>query len=269
MTLIGLFDLEALGEDIFAAPAGPSAEGRMFGGQIMAQALAAAADTIPPERVPHSFHAAFTSPADASLPLQLSVWRVRDGRGHTTRQVGVTQNDRVICLATTMWRHPEAGRSHAIDRQLGSRPTEPQSLPYRAPGVLTASLDLRWSPGSEPNSSLLWFRVDGPRRNGALWHNLVALYVSDLWFADPLVRVHGENFDSPSVRISSVSHTVWFHEGIELREWHVLSSRSPVSRDGLGIVTGELLSEDGVLKATIVQEALLRRRPPSPTEVNR
>jgi acyl-CoA thioesterase-2 len=233
---------------------------RTFGGHLLAQALMATARTVPRDWLPVSLHAIFLRPGDAGEPVCYQTGSPRDGRAYATRTVEATQESRLLAKVLAQWQFPEEwfDASDAGDA-LPELPPE-QALPYASPGVLTRALDLRWV--DTPTGRGLWFRPRGGLPEDPVFHTCVALYVSDLWLVDTLLRRFGERFDSPAVRASSLDHAAWFHRPPALDDWVYLGSTAPVAAGGRGLVQAQLRSAAGELLATFAQEASVRSRPP-------
>lgn len=237
---------------------------RIFGGQLVGQAIAAAARTASPSQLPASIRGVFLRPGDASLPTRYRVERVRDGRAYATREVVASQGDRTLATFTTQWHAAEQWSDHDDRETPPAMPDTAQQLPYPARGVLSDALDLRWL--DTPSGRGLWFRPLETLAPDPVLHACVAGYVSDLWLGDTLLRRHGLQYDDPSVRASSLDYAAWIHRPVDLDEWLYLASSAPVTAGGRGLVQGVLRTRSGSRVATIVQEVSVRTRvrPPQP-----
>lgn len=231
---------------------------RMFGGLLLAQALMSTARTVPPDFRPVSMHALFLRPGDSGQPTGYRVGSPRDGRAYATRTSEASQHGRTLASMVVQWQRPEEWLdADGVDGGLPERPRE-QPLPYAAPGVLTEVLDLRWV--DTATGRALWFRPRVTLPADPVLHTAVALYVSDLWLVDTLLRRFGERFDSPGIRAGSLDHAAWFHRAPVLDDWVCLTSWAPVAAGGRGLVEARLRGANGVLLATFVQEASVRIR---------
>lgn len=231
---------------------------RPFGGHILAQALRATAQTMPGGWMPASLYALFLRAGDASQPIEYQVESPGDGRDRATRTVSAAQGNRQLASLTIQWQRP--GGTFSVSAAADDRPPLPdvQPLPYPAPGVLTDALDLRWV--DRPTGRGLWFRPRVPLPPDPVLHTSVALYVSDLWLADTLLRRMGRRFDDHDIRASSLDHAAWFHRPPALDDWVYLESSAPVVGDGRGLIRAHLRSAAGDLFATFFQEASVRMR---------
>jgi acyl-CoA thioesterase-2 len=256
-TWAGLFDMpegDAPSSRVWHG-GGPAA--RMFGGQLIAQAMAAAGTTVPGGARPTSVHSLFLRPADASRPVEYLVEELRTGRAYCTRVTRVEQAGKPVMHATTQWHTPESWRTHNDVSLLPAVPGQPQQLPYPAPGVHAELLDLRWI--DVPGGTGLWFRLSG--RGAAVraeWHTYIACYVSDLWLGDAALRRHDLTWNSGEVRASSLEHAVWIHRAVNVSEWVYIGSTAPVCDDGRGFVTAQLRTAAGELAMTIQQDVSIR-----------
>lgn len=239
-----------------------AASARMFGGQLVAQALAAGAQTTADGMLPISLHGLFLRPGDASVPVGYRVEEGRDGRAFSSRSVRAIQGDRVLAMFTTLWQRPEQWTDHDDPSLPPPRPSASQELPYRAPGVLTGALDLRWV--DAPCGRGLWFQPRTALPPDPVLHACVASYVSDLWLLDTLLRRHGHRFDDPGIRASSLDYCAWIHREIRLDGWTYLGSTTPVAAGGRGLVEAVLRTEAGVRVATIHQDVSVRLRREQP-----
>lgn len=231
---------------------------RMFGGHLLAQALMSTARTVSPDFLPISVHALFLRPGDSGQPTDYRVGSPRDGRAYATRTAEASQHERVLSSMVVQWQRPEEWLdAGGVDGVLPERPPE-QPLPYAAPGVLTEVLDLRWVDTSTGRA--LWFRPRATLPADPVLHTAVALYVSDLWLVDTLLRGFGERFDSPGIRAGSLDHAAWFHRPPVLDDWVCLTSWAPVAAGGRGLVEARLHAANGALLATFAQEASVRIR---------
>jgi acyl-CoA thioesterase-2 len=235
---------------------GPSK--RMFGGQVIAQAMAVAASTVAGGVRPASIHTIFLRPADASRPIGYRVGELRTGRAFATRVVQAEQDGRVVAHATSQWHVPESWLSHNDVITPPAIPSDPQPLPYPAPGVLTDLLDLRWT--DAPGGRGLWFRLRAGDAVRADWHAYIACYVSDLWLGDTALRRHGQTWDSTEVRASSVAHGVWIHRAVDVAEWTYIGSSAPVCEGGRAFVAAALRTATGELAMTIQQDVSVRSK---------
>jgi acyl-CoA thioesterase II len=274
--LVRLLDLEQIEVDIFRGVSPPVSLQRVFGGQVAAQALVAAARTVPPERSVHSLHAYFLRAGDPSIPIVYQVDQTRDGRSFTTRRVVAIQHGRVIFTMSASFQRAEAGLDHH-----GRMPDvpDPESLPTLADRLagyadrlviarLPRPFDLRWvddppwqrrGGGGDPGrSQRLWLRVDGTLPDDPVLHVSVLTYASDLTLLESVLVTHGVSFGLDDVHGASLDHAMWFHRSFRTDEWLLYESASPSASGGRGLATGRIWTRDGRHVVSVVQEGLLR-----------
>jgi len=255
-----LLALESKGRDRFEAVTPSDGPGRLFGGQVAAQSLRAATLTVDESRPPHSFHAYFVRPGRPGVPLVLDVIRIRDGRSFTTRAVTATQGGEAIFFLAASFHSPEEGE----DWQLPARddiPGPDDVDATRSPLAQFESMmpfELRPAAGRSQMGFALhpfWVRVGGTLPDDPQLHACALAFISDMGVvgsARPNVA------DMRAFMGASLDHAVWFHRPFRADEW-LLFDVGPVSNYGArGLARGTMHTADGVLVASIQQEALLR-----------
>jgi acyl-CoA thioesterase-2 len=252
--LADLLTLERIERDLYRAPVTADEHGWLYGGQVAAQALAAAGDTVDPERVPHSLHGYFLRGGDAARPTVLQVERDRDGGSFSARRVVVLQNGEVIFSMAASFHRPGPG----IDRQAEPMPAtaHPDDLePFELPLVVSMEARLPEQPfGAAALPTRFWARYNEKLPDEPLTHACVLTYLSDM--STGLAALH----DGPWVPSPSVDHAVWFHRQIRLDEWVLMNVVPHSTAGGRGWYTGTIHTVDGVLGASLAQEALFGRR---------
>jgi acyl-CoA thioesterase II len=232
---------------------------RLFGGQVAAQALLAASLTVPRERPVHSLHGYFIRPGRSGAPLRYEVDHVRDGSSFTTRQVKAMQGDRAIFEMLASFSHPEPGADWHPAGPIGAGvpPTPDVHVP---PGPLRRFEYMeirRVNPGSTDGWRIhpYWFRLNPPIGAHPGINAAALTLVSDMALMAG-ARAPGAN--EPMSQGASLDHSLWIHRPARLDQWHLFSTE-PVANIGTrGLVRGSFHNEDGVLVATVTQEALLR-----------
>lgn len=274
---VGLLSVEPLDRDLFRGRCHDGMPARAFGGQVAAQALAAAGLTVRDGRTVHSLHGHFLRPGDTASPLVYAVERLRDGASYLSRRVTAVQGGEPVFTLTASFKRPES----ADDRQPAMPPApEPRSLPdmYEtwarnnpadfARAEFTRVLDMRYVPGpAEPTmpgltEQRLWIRSTGPLPDDPSVHARALAYASDLFLAPAAAlayQVPRMLRDEPSsVFLTSLDHSVWYHRPFRADEWMLFAQRSPTSVDGRGLAFAEVWSHDGRLIAHVVQETVVR-----------
>lgn len=263
-TLLDLLELAAIDEDSFRAPGhGPEGK-RAFGGQFLAQSLAAAGQTVKPEALPTSLHLQFLRGGDSGAAVDYAVERLYDGRTAMTRRVLARQGERVITAAAVSFALPLPGPEHG---DFGRLPDDPETLPATgpagpAPGLPLDELDIRIADqgnGHDFTRRLYW-RTTIPVPDEALLHTCLGLFVTDVYMIDAALRVHGHSMRDRTHRSGTTDASVWFHRPIRADRWNLLETRSPAAAGGRGVVTGQFIDADGAVCATVVQEGLIATR---------
>lgn len=250
-SLLELLELKELGEDRFRSELVFPDAYTLYGGQVAAQALVAAARTVPADRVPHSFHAYFLRPGHSEEPTEFEVSRDRDGRSFTARRVVAVQRGRTIFHMAASFHRLESGADEQVDILPDTAPPE-ASPPYELPRLF--STDVRLPP--QPYPDLLWpvrfwSRPTEELGGDPVLHAAVLTYVSDI--STGLSPLRDDVLGS-----SSLDHAMWFHRPAPSLGW-VLSDLQPHTvSGGRGWYTGSLFHEDGTLLASLAQEALFR-----------
>ncbi|HEV7418903.1 MAG TPA: acyl-CoA thioesterase domain-containing protein [Mycobacterium sp.] len=263
--LLGLLDVRAgADEDTWQGPASGPEGKRSFGGQFMAQSLAAACRTVEAAKLPTNMHLQFLRGGEAGDPVEYAVQRVFDGRTAAARRVDARQGDRMLTTASVSFAAPLAGPEHGSRT---SMPGDPETLPQTgpagpAPSMPLDEIDIRIDDDSAGGEFVrrLWWRVTEPLPDDPLLHTLVAAYVTDVYMIDPALRVHGHSMKGRSHRSGTTDSSIWFHRPVRADQWNLLESRSPAAARGRAVITASLVGVDGAIAATLVQEGLIAER---------
>ena len=277
--VLGLLDLEQIEENIFRGLSHKGRTQRVFGGQVLGQALAAAIRTVEPARICHSLHAYFLRPGDPRIPILYEVDRARDGRSFTARRVVAIQHGAQIFNLAASFQVPESGFDHqfempkvpppealedaaeAMMRQLDQFPehlrdwiARPRSFESR-PVILDGPGDR----APRPPLNHIWFRPAGPVPGDVRQRQIVLAYVSDMTLLSTSLLPHGKSFFS-AVQMASIDHAMWFHRDALLDDWLLYAQDSPSASGARGFNRGLIFTRDGVLVASVAQEGLIRPR---------
>lgn len=265
-------------ESIVAPPVARSSHGRMFGGQAIAQALAAAAQTVPDDRAPHSLHAYFLRMGDDNIPARFDVARDLDGGSFSNRRVAVHQNGRPILSLNASFQRREEGASHQ-DAMPDVPPPEDvmDDLEKRRPKLHLYPEAIRKTMGhirpieqrtvegldwidSTPAPPLMhvWFRASAPLGDSPTLHRAIFAYASDLFMLRATTLPHGILWFGGEMREASLDHSIWFHDDFRADEWLLLQTRSSWAGRGRGFATAKAFSRDGRLVASVAQEGMIR-----------
>ena len=241
---------------------------RAFGGQFMAQSLAAAGRTVASAKLPTAMHLQFLRGGEAGDGVDYVVHDVFDGRTTSARRVESHQDGRLLTTASVSFAIPLAGPEHGRRDVL---PQDPDALPRTgpvgpAPSMPLDEIDIRVVDDREGGEFVrrLWWRVTVPVPDDALLHTVIAAYVTDVYMIDPALQVHGHSMTARTHRSGTTDSSIWFHRPIHADRWNLLESRSPAAARGRGVIQGSLIGADGAVAATLMQEGLIAAREPSP-----
>ncbi|HSN97236.1 MAG TPA: acyl-CoA thioesterase II [Candidatus Nanopelagicales bacterium] len=283
--LVQQLTLERLEENLFRGQSQDFGSGRVFGGQVLGQALSAAVRTVPPERQVHSLHAYFLRPGDARRPLVYDVDRVRDGGSFTTRRVVAIQGGNVIFVLSCSFQTVEPGFEHQDPMPEvpapESLPTElellasvanrlPKALRERA--LAERPFEVRpidpdhdlFLPAPRAPRRAAWLRASARLPDDPALHRYLLAYASDYAFITTALRPHGVTWMSPGMQVASLDHAMWFHRHFRVDEWLLYDMESPTAHGARGLVRGRIFSQDGRLVASTVQEGLIRQHAQQP-----
>jgi|SRR6267378_2976900 len=244
-------------------PSGPDGK-RSYGGQFVAQSLAAACHTVDADRLPTNMHLQFLRGGQAGGPVEYTVARVFDGRTAAARRVDSRQDERLLTTATVSFAAELPGPEHGHRSVM---PVDPATLPRTgpagpAPSMPLDELDIRIADDTSTGEFVrrLWWRATVAVPADPMVHTLVAAYVTDVYMIDPALQVHGHSMKARSHRSGTTDSSLWFHRRVRADEWNMLESRSPAAARGRGVVTASLVRSDGAIAATMVQEGLIAER---------
>lgn len=274
--LIDVLDIKALSKTEFVGRTQWMPHGRVFGGQVLAQALIAAMRTMVDGRAPHSLHSYFLRPGDVNKEIAFSVEILRDGRSFSARRVHALQDGLPIFSMIASFQDPDAGLEHQSLMPQGVTP--PEQLPSAA-DLLSAfdhpatnywskarPFDLRHA--SEPvylqpakqhtAEQLIWFKAlselpDDPQLQAA-----ALAYASDYSILESILRRHGLSWAHPGLASASLDHAMWFHRPVRVDQWLLYAQESPSAQNGRGLSLGKIFDRDGKLIASVAQEGMVR-----------
>ena len=252
-----LIHLEPHGADTYVG-AGPRYPwGGLYGGQIVAQALRAAAATVEPAFVPHSLRAYFIRAGDHTEPVRYEVDRTRNGRSFCTRRVVARQALGAILNLEASFHVAE----ETEQLQLVAMPDVPGPDAFDE-SSWSGAFERRMAPRDTGAPVLSWFRMPaGTGSDDPLAHVAGLAYISDDLPTDAVARVVGADFEDGQGWFSvSLDHAVWFHRPIRIDDWHLETFTCGGFANGRGLALGHVFTPDGTHAATIAQEVLIRRR---------
>ncbi|MEM1116981.1 MAG: acyl-CoA thioesterase II [Bacteroidota bacterium] len=283
--LLDLLDLEPIEVHIFRGRNRPLASPRVFGGQVLAQALVAAGRSVEAARRCHSLHAYFILPGDVQAPIVYEVEKLRDGGSFTTRRVTAIQHGRPIFNASLSFHRDEDGLEHQAaqapdapeaetltsERDLAAALGERVPEPLRT--VLTRERPIDFRPvDPDPNPlrpaprdarAATWLRATGPLPDEPLLHQAILAYASDWGLLGTALLPHGRTVFDGSIQAASLDHAIWFLRPFRADDWLLYAMEAPSTAGARAFARGEVTDASGRLVATTAQEGLIRPVDPS------
>lgn len=278
--LIAILDLEALEENLFRGNSPQVGWQRVFGGQVIGQALMAAQRCVDEDRYVHSLHAYFLRPGDPSIPIVYQVDRMRDGASFSTRRVTAIQHGKPIFIMSTSFQLEEPGFDHQIDMPVVKQPEElldeeklkefylrhaPEAVRRywsheRPIEIRPTSLTHYISPEKLDPRQDIWVRATGPVPDERHFQAAVLAYLSDMTLLDTSLYAHGTSIFDQTLQVASIDHAMWFHRPCRLDDWLLYTQDSPSAFGARGMTRGSLFTRSGLLVASVAQEGLIRRK---------
>jgi len=278
--LLSILDLEPLEENLFRGRSPQQGWQRVYGGQVLGQALVAAVRTVPVDRFAHSLHAYFLLAGDPSRPIVYNVERVRDGGSFTTRRVTAIQHGRAMFVMSASFHIAEPGLDHQntmpkvpppedlpSEQQLTAKllahlPENMRSYWERERPIEMRPLDVSRYFAREKRApeQMVWMRASGRLPDAFPLHQCVLAYASDFTLLDTALIAHGKLMFDKDMQLASLDHALWFHRPFRADEWMLYAQDSPSSHGARGFCRGNVFTRDGVLVASVCQEGLMRER---------
>lgn len=278
--MMAILDLEQIEEDRYQGQSPRDGWQRVYGGQVIGQALVAASRTVSGRQL-HSLHGYFLRPGDPTIPIFYEVERVRDGKSFCTRRVVAFQNRKEIFIMSASFQIDEEGLEHQIDMEmvpgpetlLGeadmksmmlSRPNVPEPVKRyweRDRPIEFRPIDLTHYVSREklPPRQQIWVRSSSPLPNDPALQKCALAYMSDMTLLDTSLFAHGLNMFTGRLQMASLDHAMWFHRSFEAHEWMLYVQDSPSSSNARGFCRGTIYSRSGNLIASVAQEGLIRQ----------
>lgn len=278
--LTSLLDLEPLEVNIYRGQNRDIGSGRVFGGQVLAQALVAARRTVDEPREAHSVHGYFILPGDLAAPIVYFVDRLRDGGSFATRRVTAIQHGRAIFNLSASFHRVEPGLEHQTEMPDVPPPESLASeldliremadrIPEQLRGVLTQDrpLDFRpvdpgdfFRPERRAPKRFFWVRAVARLPDDALVHQAVLAYASDYALLPTALLPHALSYRSPRLQMASLDHSLWMHRPFRVDEWLLYAMESPAAAGARAFTRGAFFTQGGQLVASVAQEGLMRLR---------
>lgn len=287
--LIRVLTLERIEQNIFRGQSQNLGWGRVFGGQVVGQALSAAEQTVPADRSVHSLHGYFLRPGDAEKPIVFTVDPIRDGKSFTTRRVVAVQAGVAIFSLSASFQIHEPGFEHQAgerpeapdpdtllsERQLGRRYLD--NLPEKVRAAIPEAMRERVvaerpievrpvnpvdpvHPKKRAPEKQVWFRVNGELPDQPSLHQYLLAYASDFHLLGTSLLPHGASWLSPGMQVASLDHAMWFHRPFRFDDWLLYTTDSPSAGGARGLSRGQWWTRSGQLIASTAQEGLIRKR---------
>jgi acyl-CoA thioesterase-2 len=279
--LLAILDLEQLEVNLFRGRSPQTGRQRVYGGQVIGQALVAACRTVDVAgRPPHSLHAYFLLGGDPKAPIVYDVDRIRDGKSFTTRRVVAIQHGEAIFTMAVSFHRDEPGISHqakmpdvpgpeevASDEDIKARvlPLMPDAVRRfyereRPIELRPVEVDRYLGRKIEGGRCHVWIRATGKLPDEPAIHQCVLAYASDMMLIDAAMIPHGRTVFEPTIMAASLDHALWFHRAFRADDWLLYAQDSPNLSGSRGFARGLIFARDGMLVASVVQEGLLRER---------
>lgn len=276
--------LERLDDNLFRGHGTWGPRTRLYGGQILSQAMSAAQQSVAAGMPVHSMHAYFVRPGDPALPVIYHVEVTRDGRSFCTRTVTARQHGQAILTAQFSMHRAEDGLEHQAPMPAAPAPEtlkDESTLRHEAgfespepgPAVRFLHLPVEWpiqhfvaapvdlnDPRPLPPHNQVWLRAAAPLPDDPLLHQQLLAFASDHNLLIAALRPHAVTIATPELQIASLDHSMWFHRPFRIDDWLLYVSESPSAAGARGFATGRIYRRDGALVASVAQEGLIRLR---------
>ena len=278
--LTTLLDVEEIDTDLYRGPRLPGGVGRVFGGQVVAQALQAAQRSVDGDKTAHSLHAYFMRPGDENHPIIYRVIRDFEGRSFANRRVIAMQKGQPILNMTASFQASAQGLYHqdAIpdvpdpddlrsERELREQIRDQVPEKFRRFFLRARPIEIRpvnprnwFAPDKIEPMQHSWFRVVAPLPDNLALHRAMLAYASDMTLLGTCLLPHGVSWMTGDVQTASLDHAIWLHEPFRFDEWLLYTTDSPWAGHARGFNRGKIYARDGRLVASVAQEGLIRLR---------
>ena len=277
--LLELMRLEPLEVNLFRGASHDIGTPRVFGGQVLAQAVLAAGQTVE-DRMIHSLHGYFLRAGDPEAPIVYNVDRSRDGRSFTARRVVAIQHGRPIFTLAASFQLEQEGVEHQfempevpepgnIEAVQGIPPERFEKMPQKLRRWFTRFGPFEFRPvrdqdpvhpSPRPPYKQVWFRLRGHMENDQTLHRALLAYASDFHLIGTITLPHGLSFLDGNLVMASLDHAMWFHRPCRVDDWLLYDCDSPSAGGGRGLVRGLIFDRAGTLVASTAQEGMIRVR---------
>lgn len=279
--LLDILDLEQLEHNLYRGRSPQVGWQRVFGGQVIGQALVAAQRTVGDDRFVHSLHCYFMRAGDPSIPIIYQVDRLRDGGSFTTRRVTAIQHGHAIFSLECSFQIDEEGLEHQIPAPLDI-PQPEELLSYfdllentghaipetirkfwareRPLEIRPVNVEHYTTKDKLPPYQNIWVKCGAGVPDDRRLQTAILAYLSDMTLLDSTTFAHGRIGFDPEIQMASLDHAMWFHRQDKLNDWLLYTQDSPTTIGSRGFARGFLYARDGTLVASTAQEGLVRLR---------
>lgn len=278
--LIHTLTLARLEDNLFCGQRAGEGWQRVYGGQVLGQALAAAAATVGEDRAIHSLHGYFLLAGDPEHPIIYDVERIRDGGSFTTRRVkGIQHGEAIFAMSASFHKH-ETGYDHQspmptvpppeslpsakdlISRMMAHLPENMQAYWHREHPIDVRIVDPTRYTSREPRLAEqgVWLKTNGRLPDAPHLHQATLAYASDFTLLDTALVAHGKLLFDRDIQLASLDHAMWFHRPFRADDWLLYAQDSPTAFGARGYCRGAIFDRAGRLVASTVQEGLMRKR---------
>ncbi|WP_334147529.1 acyl-CoA thioesterase II [Hyphomicrobium sp.] len=278
--LMEVLDLERLEVNLFRGISPQNGWQRVYGGQVLGQALVAAGRTVDEPRTAHSLHGYFLLAGDPTHPILYEVERIRDGSSFTTRRVKAIQHGRPIFAMSVSFQKDEEGFAHGaampdvpppealpsaaerVAELIDALPADMRSYWQRENPIELRPVDVSRYLSREPHPPVqhIWLKANGRLPDDPRLHQCVLAYASDFTLLDTALIAHGKLLFDRDIQLASLDHALWLHRPVRADEWLLYSQDSPSASGARGFCRGSFFTRDGELVASTAQEGLIRKR---------
>ena len=276
--VLEILELEEIEQNHYRATSPNEGWQRVYGGQVIGQALVAASNTVEQPRQAHSLHGYFLRAGDTSIPILYKVDRIRDGKSFTTRRVVAVQNGQAIFAMSISFQVPEEGLEHQFEmpnapapeslkdddelraEQAVDWPPEFQDANTNASAIEMRQVDPidLLNPSVAPAKQMCWMKARQSLPDDPRLHQCVLAYLSDWSLLDTATRPHAVSYLQDNMQMASLDHAMWFHRPFRADEWLLYVQDSPSASGARGFNRGLIYNRAGALVASATQEGLMR-----------
>ena len=275
--LVQVLRLRPSAEDVFVGGNMHPRAFRVYGGQVLAQAVSAAVATVEDSRVIHSQHAYFLRPGDARQDIDYQVERARDGGSFSSRRVVALQMGKPILVSSMSFQAPSRGEQYQPEMPEVPAPETLENDRQRAISSSTLNEDFMLTTGEDLDVRLctpldwsdsvphepplqVWVKTNGELDGDRALHQAMLAYFSDAYLLDACLMVHGRPYDDPQMQVASLDHALWFHGDFRADQWLLFTMDAEYIGGGRGLARGRFFTRDGRMVASAMQEGLMRFR---------